>query len=68
MGCVLWPLKLIWGFFGFLLGVLGRILCAVLGFVLVVVGIVLCITVIGVFAGAPIIMFGLLMMVKSIFP
>ena len=68
MGCILSPFKMIWSFLGMLLGLLGRLLCAVIGIALMIAGTALCLTVIGAIAGAPLLVVGLLMVVKSLFP
>ena len=67
MRFILWPFKTIWALIGFLFALLGRILTAVIGLCVVAVGVVLSITVIGLIAGIPLILFGVLLIIRAIF-
>jgi len=63
----LWPFVAIWRLVAGILGLTGRLIGVVLGLVFVIVGFVLSITVIGAVVGIPLIILGLLMMVRGLF-
>ncbi|MCX5638994.1 MAG: hypothetical protein NTX52_15065 [Planctomycetota bacterium] len=63
----LWPFVAVWELLAMVLNVTGRLLAAVLGVALMVVGIVLIVTVVGAPLGIPFVIFGLLLMIRSIF-
>ena len=62
-----WPFVVVWRLVALVLELTGRVIAAVLGLVLLVVGILLSLTVIGAIVGVPLGLFGLLLMVRSIF-
>ena len=64
---LLWPLSMIWSLAGFILEVIGRILCALVGIVIMVVGVVLVMTIGGAPLGIPLAAFGFLLLVRAIF-
>ena len=61
------PLVWIWEFFAWIIGLTGRLLAAVLGVVFMGIGLVLTITVIAAPLGIPLLIFGFLLMLRSIF-
>jgi hypothetical protein len=63
----LWPFWAIWRLVVIIIGLTGRLVGAVLGLALLIVGIVLSLTLIGAFAGIPLGLLGILLMVRSIF-
>lgn len=63
----LWPFVAIWRLLTFILGFTGRLVAVVLGVVLMVVGAILTVTVIGAVVGIPLIVFGLLLMLRGLF-
>lgn len=63
----LWPLAAIWDLFAFFLKLTGRLVGALLGLVLMIVGIVLSLTVLGAPIGVPLLVFGFLLMIRSLF-
>jgi hypothetical protein len=63
----LWPFVAIWRLLGFILELTGRLLGVVIGLVLVIVGIVVTLTVVGAVVGVPLIVLGLMLMVRGIF-
>jgi hypothetical protein len=65
--CLLWPFVAIWRLLAALLELTGRILGIILGFILLVVGFVLSLTVVGAIVGIPIIVLGLLIIVRALF-
>jgi hypothetical protein len=63
----LWPFVAIWDLITWILQLTGRLIAAVLGLVFMVVGAILTVTIIGAVVGLPLILFGFLLMVRSIF-
>jgi len=63
----LFPFWLIWKLVVGIIAFTGRIVGAVLGLVLMIVGVVASITVVGLIVGIPLIIFGFLLMIRSIF-
>ncbi|MBN2007150.1 MAG: hypothetical protein JXA21_27615 [Anaerolineae bacterium] len=63
----LWPFAAIWWLISFILQLTGRAVAAVLGLVFMVVGALLTVTIIGAIVGIPLIIFGFLLMIRSIF-
>jgi hypothetical protein len=64
---LLWPFVMLWGFVGFVLRTVGRIVCAVLGLALMAAGVALTLTVVGAIVGVPLAAFGLLLLVRALF-
>jgi hypothetical protein len=62
-----WPFVAVWNLLTWILNLTGRIVAGVIGFVLMIVGIVLTITIIGAPIGIPLIVFGFMLMVRSVF-
>lgn len=60
MHLLFWP-------FLFLIGLLGKLIAGILGFVLLIVGVILCFTIIGAIIGIPLAIVGLLLLIKAIF-
>jgi hypothetical protein len=63
----LWPFYAIWRLVTLLLDATGRLLCGVLGLVLMVVGTMLSLTVVGAVLGVPLILVGVLLVVRALF-
>jgi len=63
----LWPFKAIWDLLAFILNITGRLIAAILGLVLMIVGAILTITLFAAPIGIPLIIFGFLLLVRSIF-
>ena len=63
----LWPFVALWDLITWILQFTGRIVAAALGLVLMIAGVLLTITIIGAVAGIPLIVFGFLLMMRSIF-
>jgi hypothetical protein len=63
----LWPFVALWRLLAAILELTGRIIGAVLGLVLVIVGLIVSLTVVGAVIGIPLILFGFLLMVRSLF-
>ena len=66
MSLLLFPLRLVWGFIGFLFSFLGILLSLIIGGVVIIAGICLTATIIGAIIGIPLIISGFLLIVKSI--
>jgi len=64
---LLWPFAAIGWLISFILQLTGRLVAAVLGLVLMVVGAILTVTIVGAIVGIPLIIFGFLLMLRSIF-
>lgn len=64
---LLWPFWFLWKLTLGILGFTGRILGLILGFTAVILGIVLSLTVIGAIFGVPLILFGVMLMIRCIF-
>jgi hypothetical protein len=65
--CLAWPFVAFWGLLSTILNLTGRLIAGVLGLALMIVGVVLTILVVTAPIGIPIIVFGLLLLVRSIF-
>jgi hypothetical protein len=63
----LWPFWLIWRLVVGIIELTGRIVGAVLGLVLMIVGVIVSLTIVGLVIGAPLIVFGFLLLVRSLF-
>lgn len=63
----LWPFIVIWDLFTFFLKLTGRLAAGILGLILMVAGLFLTITVLAAPLGIPLIIFGLLLMLRSVF-
>ncbi len=63
----LWPFKAIWDLLAFILNLTGRLIAAVLGLALMIVGGILTITLFAAPIGIPVIIFGFLLLIRSIF-
>jgi hypothetical protein len=65
--CLFWPFIAIWKLLAAILNLTGRLIGAVLGIVFMIVGLVMIITVILVPVGIPLLAFGLLLVIRSLF-
>ncbi|MCD4774573.1 MAG: hypothetical protein K8S15_00815 [Candidatus Aegiribacteria sp.] len=64
---VMQPFTLIWKLVTGILVLTGRLVAGIIGTVFVVLGVVLCITVIGAIAGVPLILIGILLILRCLF-
>jgi hypothetical protein len=64
---LLWPFWLIWKLVVGIIEFTGRILGAVIGLVLMIVGVVVSLTIVGLVVGVPLLIFGFLLVVRSLF-
>ena len=67
MKILFWPVIALWEFLTFVLKATGRLITAVFGLVLMITGIFLTVTVVAAPLGIPLIVFGFLLMIRSIF-
>ena len=67
ISCLLWPFAAIWRLVSFVFELAGRLLAIVLGVVLMILGVVVSLTVIGAVVGIPMILFGMLLVVRGFF-
>lgn len=63
----LWPFWLIWRLVVGIIELTGRIVGAVLGLVLMIVGVIVSLTIVGLVIGVPLIIFGFLLVIRSLF-
>ena len=66
VSCLLWPFWAIWRLVVGIVEVTGRLVAILLGIVLMIVGVVLTATVIGAVVGIPLVLFGLLLVVRGL--
>lgn len=64
---LLWPFWAVWRLVAIILGLTGRLVAVVLGLVLMIAGIVISLTVVGIIAGAPMFLLGVLLIFRGIF-
>lgn len=63
----LWPFLAIWKLVIGIIALTGRVVGAILGLVLMIVGLVVSLTVVGLVIGIPLIIFGFLLIMRSLF-
>jgi hypothetical protein len=63
----LWPFVALWRLLSWILNLTGRLVAGVVGLALTIVGIVLIVLVITAPIGIPLVLFGVLLMIRSIF-
>ena len=64
---ILWPFYAVWKTLTFILGVTGRILCAILGLAMMAAGVGLSLSIVGAVVGIPLATFGFLLAVRALF-
>lgn len=62
-----WPFRILWSFIGVIFLGIGKLLTLLLGLALTITGVVLACTLVGAVVGVPLAIFGVLMMVRSLF-
>ena len=63
----LWPFQAIGRFIGWIVALVGRAMAVILGFIFLVLGAILTVTVIGAILGVPLVILGLLMILRGLF-
>lgn len=64
---LLYPFWLIWRLVVWIIEATGRLIGAILGLVLMIAGVIISLTVIGAVVGIPLIIFGFMLLVRSLF-
>jgi hypothetical protein len=64
---LLWPFYAIFQLIEWIIRMTGRLVAAVLGLTFMIVGVVLIITIVAIPLGAPLVFFGLILMIRGIF-
>ncbi len=64
---LLWPFYAVWRLLTSILGITGRILCAILGLALMMAGVAVTLTVIAAPIGIPLAVFGFLLLIRALF-
>lgn len=64
---LLYPFWLIWRLVVWIIEATGRLIGAILGLVLMIVGVVLTVTLVGALVGIPLIIFGFMLIIRSLF-
>jgi hypothetical protein len=67
MSCLLWPFVALWHLVALVLELTGRFIAILLGVVLMILGVLACLTVIGAIVGIPLILFGVLLVIRGFF-
>lgn len=67
MGLLTWPFKVVGTIIALTFGLLGSILSAVVGIVMAAVGLFFSLTVVGAVIGIPLMLFGILLLLKALF-
>lgn len=62
-----WPFRMLWSLIGVIFLAVGKLLTLLIGLLLVVAGVLLACTLVGAFVGVPMILFGLLLILRSLF-
>lgn len=65
--CLTWPFVALWRLVAFIFELTGRFLVIVLGIVFMIVGVIVSLTVIGAIIGIPMILFGLMLVIRGFF-
>ncbi len=63
----LWPFVALWRLISGIVALTGRLVAVILGFVLLVVGLVVSLTVVGAIVGIPMMLLGLLLVLRGLF-
>jgi hypothetical protein len=63
---ILWPFVAVWNLVAAIIKLTGRMLAMVLGLLLIVAGVALTLTVVGAIVGVPMILFGVLLIVRGL--
>jgi hypothetical protein len=67
VSCLTWPFAALWHLLAVILELTGRLVAMLLGLVLIVLGLILTLTIVGAVVGVPIMLFGLLLIVRGLF-
>ena len=64
---LLWPFYAIWRLLTLILGLVGRLVCALIGIALMIAGVAIAMSVVGAPLGLPLAAFGFLLVVRALF-
>jgi hypothetical protein len=64
---LLWPFYAIWRLLTLVLGITGRIICAVLGLALMAAGVAVTLSIVAAPIGIPLAVFGFLLLIRALF-
>jgi len=64
---LLWPFYAIWRLVAFILEITGRLLGVILGLILLIVGLLVSLTVVGAIVGVPLMILGMLLILRGLF-
>jgi hypothetical protein len=65
--CLMWPFVAIWRLIAFILEFVGRFFAVTLGLILTLLGVVVSLTGIGVIIGVPLLLFGVVLIIRGFF-
>ena len=63
----LWPFWAIWQLISGIVRLTGRLIAVILGFLLMILGVLVSLTVIGLIIGVPMILFGIMLVIRCLF-
>jgi hypothetical protein len=63
----LWPFWAIWRLISWIVQVTGRVIAVILGFLLMIVGVIISFTIIGLIIGVPLILIGIMLVIRGLF-
>lgn len=64
---LLWPFYAIWRLLAWIVGLTGRLIAILLGIILMIVGLIISLTIVALPIGVPLIIFGLLLILRGLF-
>ena len=65
--CIVWPFVAVWHLAAFILEATGRLLVVLLGLIAVILGVLISLTIVGAVVGVPLILFGIVLIVRGLF-
>jgi hypothetical protein len=63
---ILWPFWAVWQLIAWIVNLTGRLLAVILGFILLVAGLIVTLTIVGAIIGLPLMLLGLLLVVRGL--
>jgi hypothetical protein len=64
---LLWPFYAVWRLLTFILGITGRIICAILGLAMMAAGVAVTLSIVAAPIGIPLAVFGFLLLIRALF-
>ena len=65
--CIAWPFVAVWRLAAFILEATGRLLVVLLGLFVMILGVLMSLTIVGAVVGVPMILFGIMLIVRGLF-